>query len=115
MHEDAVTAKAKKDPTSLGCILISLGYATQEEIDQILLEDEGRRIGEALVERGCLTSEQLEAAMLKQSIMRGAVDKRDGIKTLFAQSKRLTGEVTAGFHNVARLSTTLRGRIIEEK
>ncbi|GIW55057.1 MAG: general secretion pathway protein GspE [Nitrospiraceae bacterium] len=59
------------DTTRLGEILIQHGFASRSQVEQVIREvgPTGRRLGEALIERGVLTDEQLARALAIQAEM----------------------------------------------
>jgi len=63
----------ENDVSSLGNILVDLGYCTAGHIGQMLREqiESMPLIGQMLVERHIITSEQLEHALLRQQVLRG--------------------------------------------
>jgi len=59
----------RTDPTSIGNILIDMGYITPAELDRALRD--GVLLGEALRDTGIISEPELRLALLKQRAMRG--------------------------------------------
>lgn len=63
-----------KDPTSIGNIMVRLGFLSSNELKAYVKEFKEtteKRIGEFLVEREVITEEQLESALIRQQLLRG--------------------------------------------
>jgi hypothetical protein len=64
-------ADPRKDASSIGCLAISKGYATQEQVEAAVKKQEERQpLGEILMEQGVLTRFQLDELLIEQEIAR---------------------------------------------
>jgi hypothetical protein len=85
---------AQKDESSLGNILITLGYVTPEQVkNAIEIQKMQAPIGEILVRMKAITREQLEEALMLQKVNRGEATIREEGQLYRTQKKRLLGEV----------------------
>lgn len=65
------------DPTSILNLLVSLGWLARADADAALEEQRDRLIGQILVQRGLVSAEQLDSALLQQKILRGQIKTKD--------------------------------------
>jgi len=73
--------EARRDPCSLGNLAIERGYITSEDLEQALkVQKERLRIGELLVEMGKLNQDQLDELLMEQKIKRGEAGVREELK-----------------------------------
>lgn len=108
--QERVVEAARKDPHSLGNVLIKLGYVNLEQI-AAAVQRAGVRLGDALVEDGVINTAQLQAAVIHQEMLRGQRTPKDGLAMLMAEGTRVTESVTAGFHSVTQLSNAATGKL----
>jgi hypothetical protein len=90
--------RAKEDETSLGNVLLDLGYVTQEALEEaIKIQKSQSLLGRILVEmgprRGGITEEQLKDALLEQKVRRRKARAAEVIKSNSKRHQRLVGEV----------------------
>lgn len=97
--------KAAEDPTSLGNILIKLGWCTQEEV---LKASDDVRIGMSLVQMKVITQDQLEEALFRQRQERGQATQVEILRRQRMLQKNGLLAVRAGFQDVAELSLEVR-------
>jgi hypothetical protein len=104
---------AAEDDTSLGNILVSLGYITAEQLEEAVEFQKkfAPRIGEVLVQMKILTVERLEAALIHQKIARGQLTFREETRFYQAQSQQLVGEVAEEFRKAAAVTTELVSKL----
>jgi hypothetical protein len=69
-------SKASRDITSLGNVLLDLGYCKKDELASAIEEQSESlpRLGELLITRGIITRDQLSHALLRQEVLRGKND-----------------------------------------
>ena len=73
------------DPTSIGNLIVTEGLLTHEHLVELVAEyrASSRMLGEFLVEKGVLDSEQLRVILLKQNVLRqGGVTHRHVLTAL---------------------------------
>jgi hypothetical protein len=90
--------KAQEDETSLGNILLGLGYVSEKALEvAIKIQKSQMMLGRILVnmgpEQGGITEEQLEEALLEQKVLRKKARAREVIKSNAKRHRRLVGEV----------------------
>jgi len=66
--------KAERDRTSLGNVLLELGYCTQADVAAALQEQCETPLGERLLDSNAITTRQLQHALLWQQVLRGQAD-----------------------------------------
>lgn len=81
--------QAKGDKTSLGNILVDMGYITSEQLEEaIKIQKSQKLLGEVLVdEMKAITSDQLDEALFEQQLRRKKI-RRDEILKLHAKRRR---------------------------
>lgn len=94
----------KEDPTSIGSLLVDLGFCTRNEIDAALKRSNGLGIGETLEVMGVITPRQLEWALVYQRQQRGEASSEEVAK--FARDQRAAlvdeaGDVACSARNLA--------------
>lgn len=112
--------KAENDHSSLGNILVDLGYCSRlqvhEAVGKQLSTEEWcvaalPRLGRLLVDDAIITTEQLEHALLRQRVLRGQSDpselKRYGTST----RNSAIGEVVERFRGVAESAGVLAQKL----
>jgi hypothetical protein len=98
------SVRAERDASSLGNILVDLGYCSRDDIN-IIVNNPARSItsllGERLVRADIITREQLEHALMRQRVLRGQEDpgalKRYGTEG----RRRAFGEIALRLRDVA--------------
>jgi hypothetical protein len=66
------------DPTSIGNILVRLGYCSIEAVfAAVAIQAQRAPIGEILVEEGEITRDELETALLEQRVERGEATRKE--------------------------------------
>jgi hypothetical protein len=87
---------AQEDETSLGNILVEMGYVTIEQLQNAVeIQKMQAPIGEILVRMEIITREQLEEALMIQKVNRGEATTREESQLYRTQRKRLMGEVVS--------------------
>jgi len=80
------------DPTSIGNILIELGFITREEFDEKIRKFQEAKIetllGQFLVIEGGVTPQQLERALMRQVKMRNGGIDHDSIMKILDVAKK---------------------------
>ena len=95
--------KAEKDQSSLGNVLVDLGYCSRPDVHDVLEKqlDTMPLLGELLVSQNVITSDQLEHALLRQRVLRGEEDPQS-LKRYGAERRRKAfDEVATRFRTVA--------------
>lgn len=88
------------DPLSIGNLAISQGYATQEQIADAIREQQERLpLGEVLVSRNIITSDQLEELLHIQEVAHAKSPSEVTILELERQERKAR-EATASLQNV---------------
>lgn len=64
-------ARARTDGSSLGNLLVELGYCSTAQIDAFVTEQDELLLGQVLLDNNIITTEQLEHALLRQQVLRG--------------------------------------------
>lgn len=95
--------KASRDGTSLGNILLELGYVTEEDLEEaIRIQKSQSMLGSILVDQmKAITMSQLEEALLEQKIRRNKANLREITKFQAVKQNQLVTEVAEGFRNLA--------------
>lgn len=78
----------KKDPLSIGNVLLKIGYISRDQLNALGDEYTNRadkRLGEFLIEQKTITSEQLEIALLHQRMIRG---DRQALRSIMQRTKK---------------------------
>jgi len=87
-------AKAQKDETSLGNVLLDLGYVSEETLEvAIKIQKSQSMLGRILVNMDEITEEQLKDALLEQKILRKTARAQEVIKSNTRRHSRLVEEV----------------------
>lgn len=106
-------AKARKDRTSLGRILVDLGYCEPKDLD-VALADQAERmpqIGQILIHRDVITEEQLEHALLRQRVLRGQSDPSELKRYGASVRKQALSELTVRLRAVADSAAGLAAKV----
>lgn len=103
--------KAREDETSLGNVLLDLGYIAEEALEiAIKIQRSQTMLGRILVnmgpKEGGITEEQLEEALLEQKIRRKKAHVQDVIKSNSKRHQRLVGEVRSQLNSLDRKYST---------
>jgi len=96
-------AKAERDITSLGNILIDLGYCTEAQKIAAIREQSTSMplLGRLLVDKGVIDQEQLEHALLRQKVLRGHTPP-SALKAYGTQKRRhMLNEVKEALNKIA--------------
>jgi hypothetical protein len=101
--------RATRDHSSLGNVLVRLGYVTHEQIGDALARQRRERIGDLLVASGYVTVEQLREALLHQRVARDEAGLNDLVQ-LYGNERR---EVLRGVIHGLREVTDLSGQVNE--
>jgi hypothetical protein len=64
-------ARAGRNISSLGTLLVELGYCSRDEVESIAQDTAPTKLGQRLVAKGVITQEQLDQALLRQGVLRG--------------------------------------------
>jgi hypothetical protein len=97
-----------KDPTSIGNLAITKGYATRVQVLNALRKQEVRLpLGEILVEDGVLTIGQLEELIMEQEMLRRKMTKRQVLRYMHEKKHEKMHEVSTNLHEVALFLTQL--------
>lgn len=92
----------RNDPTSIGNLAVSKGYATLEQVAAAAKKQEERTpLGEILVEQGVLTHQQLEELLLDQEIKRRGLSDYEAGQLIQKRRREKMREVTTSLHDVA--------------
>lgn len=103
--------KAQEDETSLGNILLGLGYISEEALEvAIKIQKSQTMLGRILVKmgpkKGGITEEQLEEALLEQKVRRKKARVQDVIRSNSKRHRRLVGEVRSQLNSLDRKCST---------
>jgi Ribonuclease G/E len=91
-------SEAKGDCTSIGNVLLDLGYISLEALEEaVKVQKSQSLLGDILVDMGAVTKEQLEEALLEQKIRRKIAKSKEIIKANSAKHGRLISEVQERF------------------
>ena len=96
-------AKAERDQSSLGNILVALGYCSRNVVHDMLAKQAKTTplLGELLVGDNVITNDQLEHALLRQRVLRGEEDPL-ALKRFGSERRReAIGEVASRIRHVA--------------
>lgn len=106
-------AMAIGDETSLGHILIDLGYATPEQVQAAITRQlmTAPPIGEILIEMGVITPEQLEAALYAQRKARGEVSNKDEVQHHLAQQAQDIRQIADSLTEIAGISNGIAEKL----
>lgn len=106
-------AKARRDHTSVGRILLDLGYCDPKDLDAALADQAERmpRLGEMLIHRDVITSEQLEHALLRQRVLRGQSDPSELKRYGATARKQALSELTVRLRAVADSAAGLAAKV----
>jgi len=86
--------KARKDETSLGNVLLGLGYISEETLEvAIKIQKSQSMLGRILISMDEITEQQLKDALLEQKILRKKARAQEVIKSNVRQHRRLVSEV----------------------
>jgi len=97
-----------RDPTSIGNLAITKGYATRVQVLNALRKQEVRLpLGEILVEEGILTPGQLEELIMEQEILRSKMTQHQILKYMREKKREKLKEVSSSLHDVALFLTQL--------
>ena len=82
-------AKAGRDTSSLGNVLVDLGYCSRDSVAQTLRQQIESRplLGQMLIDQGIITPDQLDHALLRQQVLRGK-DEPSKLKAYGAEPRR---------------------------
>jgi hypothetical protein len=108
-------ARAEKDNSSLGRILLDLGYCDTDTLDKALAGqlDDMPRLGQILVSSDVITADQLEHALTRQRVLRGEIEPSELMRFGANKRREALGELTTRLRAVAEsagiLATKMRG------
>lgn len=107
--------RASKDKSSLGNILLELGYCTEESLRDVVMEqmEANPLLGKLMVIKGVINRNQLEHAIIRQRVLRGEADpmelkrfghiqRRDAIKKMADRLETTAQSADALAHKVVR-------------
>ena len=106
--------RAGADETSLGNILVELGFISKEQLQEAIAVQRTRvpEIGGILVELGFITQEQLEEALLKQRILRGKAKPREVTDFERAKRKRASASFMESAQQTRDVATNLKNALV---
>ena len=86
---------ARDDMTSIGNILVDLGYITPEQLEEaITIQKSQKMLGEVLVEEmEAITPDQLDEALLEQQLRRKKIKRSEVLKLHDKKRRRLITKV----------------------
>lgn len=96
------TSDPYRDPTSIGNLAVTKGYATRAQVLDALRKQEARLpLGEILVEGGVLTRGQLEDLIIEQEIMRRHLNKKQAVQFVRERKREKMREVSNDLRDFA--------------
>lgn len=98
------------DPSSLGNLIIELGYCTAGQIQEGLTTLNGSGLGEALIGLGHLTRYQLEWVLTRQGIDRKQVGGAQANAFMRKQLRGLAKDLHEGAIGVRALTAKINGK-----
>lgn len=99
--------KAQEDETSLGNVLLDLGYVSMETLEvAIKIQKSQSMLGRILVGMKEITEEQLDDALLEQKIRRKKARASDVIKSNSKRHSRLIADVKKRFLSLGQKYST---------
>lgn len=106
-------ARADRDGSSLGHVLLELGYCDTTSLYEALAEqsEDTPRLGRVLVDRGIITEEQLEHALTRQRVLRGQVDPSELVQFGAAKRREALREMTDRLRDAADSATLLAAKM----
>jgi len=106
-------AKAEKDRSSLGRILLDLGYCDSDDLHKALAGqlDEMPLLGQMLVSSGIITAEQLEHALTRQQVLRGEIAPSELMRFGAGKRRQALNEMTTRLQAVAEASGMLATKV----
>ncbi len=110
--------RAMEDPTSLGNILVMLGWCTKDQIVAAVKRIEAaydNKIGRYLITEGIISEPQLEEALFRQRMERGQISRREEMVYHKGQQRKGLKAVRAGFAEVSKLSHDIQELAIRAK
>lgn len=105
--------KAQKDRSSIGHVLVDLEYCAPQDIIDVLEEQIGQmpRLGQMLLDRGMVTKEQLEHALLRQRVLRGESDPAELARYGAEKRREALSEMTDKLRAIAKTADVLAGKL----
>jgi len=110
--------KARIDETSIGNILVDLGFITQEDLDRAIeIQRRQAPIGEILTQMRrddgspVLQREQLDIALMKQKIARGEAGHREELSFYRSHTRQMISEFSEQIRSAAEVTTTLAQKL----
>lgn len=100
---------AADDPTSIGNILIELGFCEQHDIDVALDEIEQKRMGETLVAMDVIDADQLDRALKLQRLRRRQMSPREESEFRTGQRSALITELSELSANALAFASKFNG------
>ena len=102
--------RAEGDETSLGNILVQLGYVDDRQIQDALRDQGSGKLGEFLVKCKLCTADQIAHAVLRQKQARGTASAVDVERLHRRDRRRLMQGVLDGLRDVSELSRQLTSK-----
>lgn len=99
--------KAAEDPTSLGNVVIKLGWCTKDQVAKVVQKIEeayDSRIGKFLLDEGLINEEQLQEALYHQRAMRGQVSRVEEMRFHREKQRKGLRTVCKGLSEISELS-----------
>ena len=103
---------AHKDKTSLGNILIAMGFITSDQLEKaIAIQLQKVALGEILVQAETITRKQLAEALMQQRIDRGEASVREELTYYRRRKHSLVTEIVSGLKKVTETSESITKKL----
>jgi len=93
----------EEDPTSIGNVLIEMGLCKQVDVDSALQLLQEKKMGEALLDLGKISSDQLNLALAKQKALRGELGHKE-LKRMVERTVAKSNGLTKGLDELNLLT-----------
>jgi len=101
-------AKARRDKSSIGNILIDMGLVTEKVLDEaVQLQKDSQMLGQILIQMKVITEVNLKEALLEQKIRRKKASLGEIHKTYSKKRRQILKEVNGGFEKVVQQTNKL--------
>lgn len=103
----------EKDPSSIGNILVSMGLIKQEELEKLVIEfkkTEDQLLGEFLIKKSIITTENVELALIKQRAMRNERQTHAAVINAYELSEKVNQKLISTADGIISLSKSLTSK-----
>lgn len=104
----------KRDPTSIGNLVVQSGFCTREEFDTFLGEfqslEVGQLLGQFLIAKGVMSEEQLEMLLIRQQTSRTGLVNHEQVMRAMNVASRTQEKLDNGVASLSAATAKVSGK-----